>query len=304
MKIGVTHQAVLPELGAPEPARFVGTRYDDQCGMDPDIPEKLFPGEPVNVLGRGWGVLVKEGENGWWVEFQDDSLEYYKNSIDGLRPSQFHDFRRMTSPQKLTYFDDSMHMTCIEYVNGHKFHGEVRYYDDGMLLSRKEYKEGHVNHGKIMYYKNGKLIRVKYKEGHEYHGQIRHVNDGKVIRCEYEEGHKFHGEIRHVKDGEPIRFEFSEGHERHGEIWQKDIEKNQSRLEFSQGHKFHGEIRYYEGVRAGESKLTRIEFSEGHLLHGEVRHYVDCKLIKIDFPDGRSFVPEEKKRKVEVVVVE
>ena len=68
------------------------------------------------------------------------------------------------------------------------------------------------------------------------------------------------------------------------------------RVEYAKHNKDHGIIRHYR-----DNKMIREEFAKGHLLHGEVRHYQGI-LTKIDFPDGRSFVPEEKKRKVIEVI--
>ena len=78
---------------------------------------------------------------------------------------------------------------------------------------------------------------------------------------------------------------------------------NLIRVDFSNGHKNHGQIRYYDD--GAFDKLTRKEYAKGHPMHGEVRHLKEGKLTKIDFPDGRSFVPEQKKRKViEVILLE
>ena len=219
--------------------------------------------------------------------------------------------------------------TRVEYTKDHKHHREIRHYD-GDKLSRVEYSEGHKCHGEIRYYDGSvdKLTHIEYSEGHKCHGQIVYF-DGrldKLTRIEYSERHKWHGEI-HYFDGnldKLTRIEFPEGHNCHGEIryYDRTIHKL-TRVEFSKHHKYHGQVHYYadgshdklirvEFQKHGiirhydkDNNMIREEFDKGHLLHGEVRHYEDGKLTKIDFPDGRSFVPEEKKRKVvEVIVVE
>ena len=51
-----------------------------------------------------------------------------------------------------------------------------------------------------------------------------------------------------------------------------------------------GTVSYYNG---SQDKLIREEYAKGHPMHGGVRYFEEGKLAKIDFPDGRSFVPEE-----------
>ena len=204
----------------------------------------------------------------------------------------------------------------IEFAKGHKSHGQIQYYDGGVdKLTRIEHTKDHKfsngksGHGQIRYYdgRADKLTRIEYTKDHKLsdgtsgHGQIQFYDGSpnKLIRVEFAEHNNHHGHIRHYRGGKIIRKEYAKGHPMHGEVWHYDgsLDKR-THIEF-----FNDEVVwYYDG---SHDTHTRIEYAKEHPFHGEIRHFENAKLTKIDFPDGRSFVPEEKKRKVlEVIVVE
>jgi antitoxin component YwqK of YwqJK toxin-antitoxin module len=210
---------------------------------------------------------------------------------------------------EIRHFDGSPDkLTRIEYSKDHKQHGQIRHYDGSVdKLTRVEFSKDHKMHGQIHYCAGGELTRIEFSKDHEQHGQIRHYDGSvdKLTRVEFSKDHEQHGQIRYY-DGSVdklTRVEYSKDHEQHGQIRHYDGSVDKlTRVEFSKDQEQHGKVWYYDG---SVDKLTRIEYSEGHPMHGEIRHFEAGKLSKIDFPDGRSFVPEDKKRKrVEVLVID
>ena len=321
---GPDYQAVLPEYGAPRlpDTEDVSGVRDDSFKWSNDRPFVMGwrpnIGTLVLVPQRGWGIIVQGNhQKGWTVEFKDYTTDVYA-CIDGDSgiPTVFEAYR--TSNKWGEKFYCTKREVRKEFAPWLKEHGEIHFsptvHDDKI---RKEYNALHPYHGQIDFFENEKCVRTKYNAPHSKNGVVDFFENEKLVRTEYNAQHKRHNRIDFFEDGKRVRTEYNAQHPSHGYIVFPENNKL-IRVEFSEDHKNHGDIQYYDSRKnlirvehRGEirfydlGKLFRIKYAKGHTFHGEVRHFEKDKLTKIEFPDGRSFVPEDKKRKLtEVIVLE